>query len=89
MEGLDVISILLLRVRSFFFLYKVHSSCGDQACRLRSQTICVQSQFFKFLAWADYFASLKFSFLICKIEKGNGTPLQYSCLENPMDGGAW
>ena len=19
----------------------------------------------------------------------NGTPLQYSCLENPMDGGAW
>ena len=22
-------------------------------------------------------------------ESGNGTPLQYSCLENPMDGGAW
>ena len=21
--------------------------------------------------------------------RGNGTPLQYSCLENPMDGGAW
>ena len=20
---------------------------------------------------------------------GNGTPLQYACLENPMDGGAW
>ena len=20
---------------------------------------------------------------------GNGSPLQYSCLENPMDGGAW
>ena len=24
---------------------------------------------------------------ICR--EGNGTPLQYSCLENPMDGGAW
>ena len=24
-----------------------------------------------------------------KIGEGNGTPLQYSCLENPMDGGAW
>ena len=28
-----------------------------------------------------------------KVEKsskeGNGTPLQYSCLENPMDGEAW
>ena len=22
-------------------------------------------------------------------EEGNGTPLQDSCLENPMDGGAW
>ena len=21
--------------------------------------------------------------------EGDGTPLQYSCLENPMDGGAW
>ena len=29
---------------------------------------------------------LKSSF-ICG--EGNGTPLQYSCLENPMDGGAW
>ena len=23
------------------------------------------------------------------LEKENGTPLQYSCLENPMEGGAW
>ena len=23
------------------------------------------------------------------LEKGNGNPLQYSCLENPMDGVAW
>ena len=24
-----------------------------------------------------------------KVGEGDGTPLQYSCLENPMDGGAW
>ena len=24
-----------------------------------------------------------------KIGEGDGSPLQYSCLENPMDGGAW
>ena len=24
----------------------------------------------------------------CSVER-NGNPLQYSCLENPMDGGAW
>ena len=23
------------------------------------------------------------------LREGNGTPLQYSCLENPRDGGAW
>ena len=31
--------------------------------------------------------------LIPRLERspgeGNGTPLQYSCLENPMDRGAW
>ena len=34
-------------------------------------------------------------FLIIRVDvvtylgEGNGNPLQYSCLENPMDGGAW
>ena len=28
-------------------------------------------------------------FAITCTGEGNGTPLQYSCLENPMDGGAW
>ena len=32
-------------------------------------------------------------YILLSIQKtsgeGNGTPLQYSCLENPMDGGAW
>ena len=27
--------------------------------------------------------------LVLATGEGNGTPLQYSCLENPMDGGAW
>ena len=29
------------------------------------------------------------SSFIPTLGEGNGTPLQYSCLENPMDGGAW
>ena len=28
-------------------------------------------------------------FLQCSAGVGNGTPLQYSCMENPMEGGAW
>ena len=35
----------------------------------------------------DWATSLSL-FLSC-IGEGNGTPLQYSCLENPRDGGAW
>ena len=30
-----------------------------------------------------------FALLYCIDGEGNGTPLQYSCLENPMEGGAW
>ena len=30
-----------------------------------------------------------FGFFISGFREGNGTPLQYSCLKNPMDGGAW
>ena len=32
---------------------------------------------------------LHFHFSVSCIGEGNGNPLQYSCLENPMDGGAW
>ena len=30
-----------------------------------------------------------FQLLMIKHEEGNGNPLQYSCLEHPMDRGAW
>ena len=32
---------------------------------------------------------LHFHFLLSRIGEGNGNPLQYSCLENPRDRGAW
>ena len=37
------------------------------------------------------FLTLVFSSIwsICTEIEGNGIPLQYSCLENPMDRGAW
>ena len=40
--------------------------------------------------WPWRFALKKwFSLLVKKLGEGNGNPLQYSCLENPMDRGAW
>ena len=40
------------------------------------------------LFWMYLYSELMI-FLHSEIGEGNGTPLQYSCLENPMDRGAW
>ena len=38
---------------------------------------------------SDMTERLHFHFSLSCTGKGNGNPLQYSCLENPMDGGDW
>ena len=38
----------------------------------------------RFLLWRKVMTNLDSIF-----REGNGTPIQYSCLEKPMDGGAW
>ena len=38
---------------------------------------------------ASGFQSYFYSSLKTSPGEGNGTPLQYSCLENPTEGGAW
>ena len=38
---------------------------------------------------SDTTERLHFYFLLSCIREGNGNPLQYSCPENPMDGGTW
>ena len=38
---------------------------------------------------SDTTERLLFHFSLSCIGEGNGNPLQYSCLENPRDGGAW
>ena len=48
--------------------------------------------FTPFTVFAKYWLySLCCTIHVCSLSYGesNGTPLQYSCLENPMDGGAW
>ena len=37
----------------------------------------------------DTTEQIHFHFSLSCIGEGNGNPLQYSCLENPRDGGAW
>ena len=46
----------------------------------------IQSRFINCIWLLCFFIFFK---SITVAREGNGTPLQYSCLENPMDGGAW
>ena len=41
------------------------------------------------LTLIEFYLIINYVFIIHYHGEGNGTPLQYSCLENPMDGGAW
>ena len=45
----------------------------------------IHREIFSFTLKTDH----KFTPSSINFGEGNGTPLQYSCLENPMDGGAW
>ena len=56
---------------------------GDQGPH-RIQVTCRLS-----LCLKPQFCQVKSTELHVLIGEGNGTPLQYSCLENPMDRGAW
>ena len=61
--------------------------------RVFSNTV-VQVLAFKYMTFGDRNSprtAATFAGCCCQPQpgEGNGTPLQYSCLENPMDGGAW
>ena len=39
--------------------------------------------------WLFLHLQSQLSIFLFWVPEGNGTPVQHSCLENPMDGGAW
>ena len=41
------------------------------------------------LVWFSKVFCRIYAMFLSEIGEGNGTPLQYSCLDNPMDGGVW
>ena len=52
-------------------------------CMLVTISYRVQISFLFFFAWKII------ALISCSFGEGKGTPLQYSCLGNPMDRGAW
>ena len=76
-------------------------SRGSAQLRDRTQVSCISRQILYHLSHQEYEDMRLFFFspLNCPnnniatlrhfFGEGNGTPLQYYCLQNPMDGGAW
>ena len=69
-------------------ILRVHSSLSGYSIRLMNANC---HGMIEVLPWEESLTEnlriIKYCYY-CSGE-GNGTPLQYSCLENPMDGGAW
>ena len=87
---------------SLLFMMKVHLVSAQQGLVEKilcskgkpssgfNRLILTVSQFLMLkLHVVSYLGSLKIVKIALNCGEGNGTPLQYSCLENPMDGGAW
>ena len=69
----------ILQCSAFFIVQLSHPYMAT------GKTIALTRQTF-----VGHVVSLLFNILSrLDIREGNGTPLQHSCLENPMDGGAW
>ena len=82
-------------------LKRNYTAAQNVFCHLRGINKCVKEIKDK-LSWrrlvgcspwdreeSDTTERLYFHFSLSCIGEGNGNPLQYSCLENPRDGGAW
>ena len=57
---------------------------------LGSSVISALTPYSRVMSYSGYCISvLYFGLPSIRFGEGNGNPLQYSCLENPMDGGDW
>ena len=52
---------------------------------MKEAYLCVEGKY----CLSPSFSCCKFLNWLILTGEGNGSPLQYSCLENPRDGGAW
>ena len=83
----DISLLLGLEQRHLYGLILILPSRQSQAGWVRFNLIFLWT-------WEEFFVHALFLLYVCltvfcPIGEDNGTPLQYSCLENPMDQGAW
>ena len=64
---------------------------GKGVCQGCILSPCLFKFYAEYIMWNTGLSEAQAGIKIAKrnIGEGSGTPLQYSCLENPVDGGAW
>ena len=77
--------IIIIIIFSEYFLWRKKTTLLFISRLLDYQCNCLESSFIFFVVKLRCNRWL----LESLSGEGNGTPLQYSCLENPVDGGAW
>ena len=91
-------SILPKSKHLLIYWLQLHSAVILEPKRRKSVTVSsVQSHHFMAIRWENngyrfiIYGLIVLSYVpsMPTFGEGNGIPLQYSCLENPMDGGAW
>ena len=86
-------SLLLFMVFLIFEVHFLKHRNTYRPCFLQMQTTSWSTTLYKELQ-SKLLGKKKvciyiYIYIYIYIREGDGTPLQYSCLENPMDGGAW
>ena len=78
------------------YLAVIYLSCGTQDFHCSTLDLLVVAYVVLLVACGIQFpdqeanpGTLNWEHAVLATGEGNGTPLQYSCLENPMDGGVW
>ena len=84
LTGFSVHGILQARILEWV---AIPFSRGSSQPRNQTEVSCIAGRFFT--NWALMEALVSDIQHCSSVGEGNGTPLQYSCLENLMDGGAW
>ena len=73
---------------SFQWVNSSHEVSQSTGVSALASVLPMNTQDWSPLEWTGWIITIRHP-LWDILGEGNGTPLQYSCLENPMDGGAW